>query len=163
MSCVCILTPIVIAAWPAFSAAVVAATSSLGYTVLDEALQSRHSSSNINHHSHGVELSLNNSDILMEQIERDQKISIFKDGVTVTFSRDERGKAKLCVTGSGYSDDALRAIGEALSKRVVQKCVYQRLKDELKGQQFEVIEEETGSDQAIRLTRSVVGKILDVL
>ena len=30
MSCVCILTPVVIAAWPAFSAAVVAAANSLG-------------------------------------------------------------------------------------------------------------------------------------
>ena len=36
MSCVCILTPVVIAAWPAFSAAVVAAAASLGYAVVEE-------------------------------------------------------------------------------------------------------------------------------
>ena len=35
MSCVCILTPVVIAAWPAFSAAVMAAASSLGYTLVE--------------------------------------------------------------------------------------------------------------------------------
>ena len=36
MSCVCILTPVVIAAWPAFSAAVVAAAHSLGYALVEE-------------------------------------------------------------------------------------------------------------------------------
>ena len=41
MSCVCILTPVVIAAWPAFSAAVVAAATSLGYQVVAEANQTR--------------------------------------------------------------------------------------------------------------------------
>src|SRR6266481_5336181 len=37
MGAVCILAPVVIAAWPAFSAAVVAAASSLGYQVAAEA------------------------------------------------------------------------------------------------------------------------------
>ena len=36
MSCVCILTPVVIAAWPAFSAAVVAAANSLGYVLAEQ-------------------------------------------------------------------------------------------------------------------------------
>ena len=39
MSCVCILTPVVIAAWPAFSAAVVAAATSLGYTIVEEGIK----------------------------------------------------------------------------------------------------------------------------
>ena len=38
MSCVCILTPVVIAAWPVFSAAVAAAATSLGYAVVEEGL-----------------------------------------------------------------------------------------------------------------------------
>ncbi len=37
MGAVCILAPVVIAAWPAFSTAVVAAAASLGYQVASEA------------------------------------------------------------------------------------------------------------------------------
>src|SRR4051812_34451829 len=36
MSAVCILAPVVVAAWPAFSSAVVAAAGSMGYVVADE-------------------------------------------------------------------------------------------------------------------------------
>ena len=38
MSAVCILTPVVVAAWPAFSAAIAAAATSLGYTMAAEVL-----------------------------------------------------------------------------------------------------------------------------
>jgi predicted negative regulator of RcsB-dependent stress response len=39
MGAVCILAPVVIAAWPAFSSAVIAAASSLGYQVVAEAVE----------------------------------------------------------------------------------------------------------------------------
>ena len=38
MSAVCVLAPVVVAAWPAFSSAVVAAAGSMGYVVADEAV-----------------------------------------------------------------------------------------------------------------------------
>ena len=72
-------------------------------------------------------------------------------GVTVTFSRDARGKASLCVTGTGYTDEALRAIGEELSGRVVQHYVYQRLMGELRARHFNVVAEETDDNHAIHL------------
>ena len=72
-------------------------------------------------------------------------------GVTVAFSRDARGKAALCVTGEGYTDEELRAIGEELSGRVVQKYVHQRLLDEIRARQFVIVEEEVDEDQSIRL------------
>ena len=59
--------------------------------------------------------------------------------------------AAICVTGPGHSDEELRAIGEELSRRVVQKYVYQRLTDEIKARQFVVVEEEVDENQAIRL------------
>jgi len=39
MSAVSILTPVVVAAWPMFSAVVVAAATSLGYTVVADVLE----------------------------------------------------------------------------------------------------------------------------
>jgi hypothetical protein len=146
MSCVCILTPVVIAAWPAFSAAVVAAASSLGYQVAAEGKTQQKQEQN-----GAIHINIANSELVTNQLSRDQKIRVSRNGVTITFARDERGRASLCVTGSGQTDAALRALGEELSQRVVQKYVYQRLMDEMRARQFMVVEEEVDENQAIRL------------
>ncbi len=150
MSCVCILTPIVIAAWPAFSSAVVAAATSLGYQVLAEA-GSHLRSSAAPAPSGRVNLEIPQSELVTGQLGRDQKLAVTRDGVTVTFARDPRGKASLCVTGTGQSDEALRALGEELSGRVVQQYVYQKLMDGMRARGFVVVEEETDANRAIRL------------
>ncbi len=150
MSCVCILTPVVIAAWPAFSAAVVAAAASLGYVAVEETLQvaqTDETSTALNR----IKLEIEQSELVTGQLGRDKSISVTRDGVVVTFSRDARGKASLCVEGQGHSEASLRAIGEELSGRVVQTYVYQRLMDEMQQRQFCVVEEETTEDNSIRL------------
>jgi hypothetical protein len=149
MSAVCILTPVVIAAWPAFSAAVVAAATSLGYQVAAAAAQEDQAHAEARPNK--VELQIEQSELVTNQLGRDQRISVSRDGVTITFSRDARGRASLCVTGHGHTDDQLRALGEELSQRVVQKYVYQRLMDEIRTRQFMVVEEEVDENHAIRL------------
>lgn len=146
MSCVCILTPVVIAAWPAFSAAVVSAASSLGYAVLAEGevvAAARGSKS--------IELEIEQSQLVTGQLGRAQRISVSRGGVIVTFARDARGKASLCVEGNGHSEAALRAAGEELSKAVIQHYVFQRLQEEMRGRGFEIVEEEHKEDRSIRL------------
>ncbi len=150
MSCVCILTPVVIAAWPAFSAAVMAAASSLGYQVVSEFAKNAQTSVS-QKQSSKITLEIAQSELVTNQLGRDQRISVSRNGVTVVFSRDARGRASLCVTGSGQTDEALRALGEELSQRVVQRYVYQRLMDEIRARQFVVVEEETDENNAIRL------------
>ena len=153
MSAVCILTPVVIAAWPVFNAAVAAAATSLGYSVVAEGVdrinQNLHAKEVSKHHQ--IQLEIANSELVTGQLGRDQRISVTRGGVTVTFMRDARGRAKLCVTGTGQTDEALRAFGEELSQRVVQQYVYQRVMDELRAHQFTVVEEDVAADQSIRL------------
>ena len=150
MSCVCILTPVVIAAWPAFSAAVVAAATSLGYQVASEVNQAIPAT--VGSRSSGkVSLEIPQSELVTSQLARDQKLAVTRDGVTVTFARDARGQASLCVTGHGQSDAELRALGEELSGRVVQQYVYQKLMGEMRSRGFVVVEEEADANQAIRL------------
>jgi hypothetical protein len=151
MSCVCILTPVVIAAWPAFSAAVVAAASSLGYTIVQEGIQQSQTSQVSETGERRVNLEIEQSEIVTNQLGRDQRIQVQRGGVTVTFSRDARGKASICVTGPGHSDEELRTIGEELSQRVVQKYVHRRLMDEIHARQFVIVEEEVDENNAIRL------------
>ena len=149
MSCVCILTPVVIASWPAFSAAVVAAATSLGYTVVDE--HARQRGEVAQQERKPIQLSIEQSEIVTSQLGRDQRISVSRSGVTVTFSRDARGKASVCVRGDAYTDAELRVQGEELSRRVVQKYVHRKLLDEIRARQFVVVEEEVDENQAIRL------------
>lgn len=147
MSVVCILTPVVIAGWPAFSAAVAAAATSLGYSVVELSEADRASKAK----NPAVELEIANSEVVTSALGRDQRIAVQRDGVTVTFSRDARGRASLCVSGSGRADAELRALGEELSRAVVQSYVYQRIKDEMRRRDFVVVEEENREDRSIRI------------
>ena len=149
MSCVCILTPVVIAAWPAFSAAVVAAAASLGYTIVEEGV--KQSQTGKVAETGKVTLEIEQSEIVTNQLGRDQRIKVMRGDVTVVFSRDARGKASICVTGPSHTDVELRAIGEELSQRVVQKYVHRRLMDEIRTRGFNVVEEEVDENNAIRL------------
>jgi len=152
MSCVCILAPVVIAAWPAFSAAVVAASASLGYQVISEAHAGLKAGEAEEIKDKGrVDLDIPNSELVTGQLGRDQRISVTRDGVTVTFSRDVRGRAALCVTGDGRSDEELRALGEELSGCVVQQYVYQRVMEAMHARGFNVVEQETDASRTIRL------------
>ncbi|MBX3744695.1 MAG: DUF1257 domain-containing protein [Verrucomicrobiae bacterium] len=148
MSAVCILAPVVIAAWPAFSAAVTAAGVSLGYQVTAEA---RALVSQGVEATRRVELEIAQSEIVTGSLGRDQRLRLTRDDVTVVFSRDSRGRASVCVTGEGHTDAELRALGEELSQRVVQQYVYQRLMDEMRSRGYNVVEEQVDENQAIRL------------
>ena len=149
MSAVCIIAPVVIAGWPIFSAAVMAAASSLGYQLVAEGTRNLQTSVK---QTEQVELDIERSEVVTGQLNRDQRISVTREGVTVTFSRNARGKASLCVTGQGRSAEALRAFGEELSRAVIQQYVYQKLIDEIRARGFVIAEQETNEDRSIHLT-----------
>ncbi len=144
------LTPIVIAAWPAFASAVAAAASSLGYNLVADKLEGA-DSEHAAQEPTKVNLDLPQSELVTDRLGRDQRITVSREGVTVTFSRDARGRAAICVTGHGYTEHALRALGEELAKRVVQQYVYQRLIEEIRARQFVIVEEHVDENNAIHL------------
>jgi hypothetical protein len=149
MGAVSILAPVVIAAWPAFSAAVVAAAASLGYQVASEAKNQADAAAQ--KLAQPVRLEIERSEVVTDQLGRDQHMTVTRSGITVTFSRDARGRASLHVTGTGQGQEELRALGEELSQRVVQQYVYQKLMDEMRKRGFNVVEEEQNEDRSIRL------------
>ena len=151
MSSVSILTPVVVAAWPMFSAVVAAAATSMGYTVVADVLDKVGPMTATTKTIQRVELQIANTELVTDQLGRDQHIAVARGEVTVTFSRDARGQAKVCVNGTGQTEEALRALGEELSQRVVQQYVYQRLIDECRARQFLVVEEEVEADKSIHL------------
>ena len=97
MSAVCILTPVVIMAWPAFSAAVVAAASSLGYQVAAEVKIGQPRSDLVHKDTNAVQLEIERSEVVTNQLGRDQRIVVTREGVTVTFSPATHGARLPCV------------------------------------------------------------------
>ena len=148
MSAICLLAPVVVAAWPAFSSAVVAAATSLGYEVVSESTREE---TIVERRPDSVKLEIAQSELVTGQLGRERKLSVSRDGVTVTFSRDARGRASLCVVGTGQSEEELRALGQELSGAVVQQYVYRKIMDEMRSRGFVVVEENQNEDRSIHL------------
>lgn len=149
MSAVAVLTPVVIAAWPALSAAVVSAAAQLGFTVADEL--SRQNAAEQKGVSR-VEMEVPNSEVVTGTLGRDQEIRLTRNGFTAVFARDPRGRATFCVSGEGHTEEELRAIGEELGGRMVQQYVLQKLKTQMAERGMSLVEETVEENQSIRLT-----------
>jgi hypothetical protein len=144
-----VLTPVVVAGWPAFSAAVAAAAASLGYALVDPLIERKFEAAAAVPLK--VELEVENSEIVTSQLARDQRLSVARNGVVVTFSRDARGRASLCVVGAECNAETLRAMGQVLSGIVVQQYVYQRLLEEMRKRDFYIVENEVSEDRSVRI------------
>lgn len=150
MSAVAIITPIVISSWPAVSAAMAAAAVSLGFTVTDETMNG---GKNRNHvqGTRTVTLDVPNSEAVTGGLGRDQRLRMIRDGVTVEFRRDARGRDSVCVTGDGLAEEQLRSIGDELAGRMVQQYVLSKLKTEMAGRGMDLVEESVDENNAVRL------------
>ncbi len=150
MSAVAIITPIVISSWPAVSVAMAAAAVSLGFTVTDETMNG---GKNRNHvqGTRTVTLDVPNSEAVTGGLGRDQRLRMIRDGVTVEFRRDARGRDSVCVTGDGLAEDQLRSIGDELAGRMVQQYVLSKLKTEMAGRGMDLVEESVDENNAVRL------------
>ena len=149
MSAIVVLTPIVIAAWPAISAAALAAATSMGFTLMDEA---RHAMADVAADTGRVELEIPGSEVVTNSLGRDQRLRVVRDGVIATFGRDARGRASICVTGSVHTDEELRVIGEELGGRMVQQFVLHKLRTELTQRGMNIVDETVEAGDAVRLT-----------
>ena len=150
MGAVVLLTPVVVAAWPAFAAAVASAAAALGYAGADSLLHEDSQTSGTK--STVIELDVPNSEIVTGQLGRDQKITVTRDGIAITFRRDAWGKAALSVSGSGCSREELQATGEEMSRRVVRDYVYQQIMNEIRSRDYMVVDESVDEHNAIRMT-----------
>lgn len=152
MSAVAVLTPVVIAAWPALSSAVLSAAAQLGFTMVDEARQSRARQHEESQRANTLELEVPHSEVVTGNLGRDQRIQLIRDDCTAVFRRDARGRASFCITGAGRTEEELRQVGEELGGRMVQQYVLQKLRTELAERGMNLVEESVDENQAIRLT-----------
>ncbi len=104
MSTVLVITPIVIAHWPAITAAITAAIATMGFTTVEEGIQSTAKAASMEKEKEFIEVE--DSEILAGTEGREEQIVVEKDGIRATFSRDARGALRLCMEGKGFSQTA---------------------------------------------------------
>lgn len=149
MSGVVILAPIVITtAWPLMVTAATAVMVALGYTAVsamaEEEVETEVESS--------VEIELTNQQEVGQVMGREERLVFAKDGITVIFSKDVRGRLKVCVEGDAYSKAELKALGKELAGRVIQQYAYQRIVSEIQQKSgMSMVEQSVDEDETIRI------------
>ncbi|HLJ96473.1 MAG TPA: hypothetical protein VKU02_25090 [Gemmataceae bacterium] len=148
MSSVIVLTPLIIAGWPAITSAVTAAVSTMGYALCKETGARRHLLADA---KTKAEIEIENSEILEAAAGTGEELIVEKDGIRAVFSRDARGALKVCMEGVGYSKQELRRLGQELIGRVTQQYVYHKMITELRERKLAVVGEEVAKDRTIKL------------
>jgi hypothetical protein len=147
MSTVIVLAPLIVAGWPAITAAVTAAVATMGFSIARAGVPNQQLGSSETR----TEIEVENSEVLQGAAGTGQEIVVERDGVRATFTRDPRGALKICMEGKGYSKSDLKKIGEDLLGRVTQQYVYHRIVTELKDRNMSIVDEEVAKDRTVKI------------
>ncbi len=154
MSVIFIVVPAVAAGWPLIAAAVGAACAGLGYTLESgrELAKSRADTASVSKVTEStVELEMANAEVIGDALTREESLQVSKDGVTATFRKNARGKLTVHVDGE-RSREELTAIGQQLLNRVRQQYATEKVKSELLGKGFVLVDESVDEQNNIRLS-----------
>ncbi len=146
MSSVIVLAPIIVASWPAITAAVTAAIGTMGFSVARAA-----NGAQLAHVKERAEIEVPDSEILQDAAGSGEQMVVERDNVRAIFSRDARGALRVCVEGTGYTKPQLQKIGEELLGRVTQQYVYHRVVTELKERNMTIVDEELSEDRTVKI------------
>lgn len=152
MSVITIITPIITASWPILAPAIISAASTLGFSLVKADLEERKrekTKKNIEKNISIIELE--NSKVINESIPIEGSFKLNKEGITVTFSKNLQGKLNVRVEGQGIPQEKLKEIGSKLVSQIVQRYVYNKVINELKRQNYSIIEQEIKPDNTIRI------------
>ena len=148
MSTVIVLTPLIIAGWPAITSAVTAAVATMGFAMCKDTGSRRRVLSD---GKTRAEIDVENSEILEAAGGSGEQLVVENGGIRAVFSRDARGALKVCMEGEGHSKSELRQIGEELIGRVTQQYVYHKMITELRERKLAVVDEEVAEDRTIKI------------
>ncbi len=148
MSTIMVLTPIIIANWPAITAVVSCGGGNPGF--LRGPGNPKRSSPTATGTTR-EEIEVDNSEILENAAGRGEEIVVEREGLRAVFTRDARGALRVCMEGQGHSKAELRKIGQELVDRVTQQYVYHRVMTEMKQRNMHVVSEEVAEDRTVKI------------
>jgi hypothetical protein len=151
MSSVIVIAPIIMASWPAITAAVTAAVGTMGFAIASEGTDQR-PLKQVEEPTR-AEIEVEDSEIMQESVGTRQQVVVEREGVKATFTRDARGGLKLCMEDKRHrhSKAELKKMGQELLGRVTQQYVYHKLVSELKERNMTIVDEEVAADRTVKL------------
>jgi hypothetical protein len=148
MCTVMVVTPLIIANWPAIVAAVTAAVGTMGFAVASEQERTRQP---IDDGIIRAEIEIEGAEILAEAGGSGEELVVERDGIRAVFSRDGRGALRVFIEGRGCSKAELKRHGEELIGRATQQYVYHRVVTELKQRNMAIVNEEVTADRTVKI------------
>jgi hypothetical protein len=142
-----VITPLLVAGWPAITAAVTAAVASMGFTLAQSAAPTE----SFVKKTVRTEIDVQDSEILHESAGSGEELVIHREGVRGVFSRDARGALKLCLEAKGRTEAELKNLGEEIIGRVTQQYAYHRIVTELKQRNMSIVDEQVTADQTVKI------------
>jgi len=152
MSAVLILTPVIIASWPAITAAVAGAATALGFVVKKSAEEAARTAVGVSAQAEqNVEVELADSEVLADNLATSEELVVSKGGVELRVRRDGRGRCSVCAKGIGHTKAELQTAAEEFVERMTQCFVYSKVMMELQAKGFQVVNEEVLEDETVRI------------
>jgi translation initiation factor 1 (eIF-1/SUI1) len=147
MSTVLILAPVIIANWPAITAAAVAAAAATGLVAKDTAKGILKEEQQVEH----AEMELAGSNVISQNIATEKELVFTSGTVEIKVKKDNRGRCVVCAEGVGQSKAQLRQIAENFCNKLTQHFVYNKVMTELRQKGFQIVNQETMNDEAVRI------------
>jgi hypothetical protein len=148
MGAIVVITPLIIAGWPAITAAVTAAVGSLGFAVAQGAAPETVARADT---TTRCEVDVEDSEILEASAGTGEQLVVEKEGIRAVFSRDARGALKLSLEGKNMSKAQLKQLGDEMVGRVTQQYAYHRIVTELKARNMAIVEEQVQADRTVKI------------
>ena len=151
MSCSFIVVPVVVAAWPVLSAAIIGASAALGYQAVRVAEGMNAVERAAAPFTLGVDLVMDDSQVVADTLMRGESFLLQKDGILARFRVDGRGCCSVHVEGENKSIAELEPAGRELMGQVRQQFAYAKVMAELETRGFQVTQQHVGEDRTIRV------------
>jgi hypothetical protein len=148
MGAIIVLTPVVVAAWPAIAAAVAGAATAVGLVVGQSAKNAAGQAEQVEQQ---IEVELADSEVVAKNLAAEKEIVLTKGDIELRVSRDQRGRCKVCAKGRGHTMQELKAMSEQFVQKMTQCFIYNRVATELKSKGFQMVNEEVLKDETIRM------------
>lgn len=150
MSCVFVVTPLVVTSWPVVMALAGAAAAQLGFNIVKDSTAVENLTDQETDQS--LELEIAQSEVVVEQMRLGESMVIQKEDLRITISRDTRGRVKAEVRGSAArSKQELAEAGQVFLNGMTQQYSYRKVMTELKNKGYATTDEVIEEDGRIRI------------
>lgn len=148
MSGVVVVLPVVAsAAWPVLVTAASCVMTAMGYSIANTVAEAAAETGSVTRNM--VTLDVSNTEEV--SLGREESLTFVKDGVTVVFRRNARGRLTVCVEGN-LPKAELRELGEQLAGKVLQQFAYNRIVESMSARTgMSLVEQSVDEDETIRI------------